>query len=46
MDVEAGPSLKRFECEEAVTKTIHITEIKRNGSSEYIVSSDGVNVSN
>lgn len=45
MDVGAGPSIKRFKYDKDVTKTVHITEIKRNGSSEY-VSLGGVNVSN
>lgn len=44
MDDETGLSFERLRLEKPVIKTIHVTEIKRNGSSDYI-SYDGVNVS-
>lgn len=44
MDEIAGLSPKRFRFAEPTIKTIHVTEMKRNGSS-YYVSKNGVKVS-
>lgn len=44
MDEEVGPSPKRFRFAKPAIKTIHVTEIERNGSSRF-VSMNGVRVS-
>lgn len=44
MDVQAGPSAKRFRKDEALVKIIYISELKRNGSTQYF-SQKGANVS-